>query len=91
MTTPGLKKIKITDATAPLKEYAGRLGGLPLIVTSHGKPIAALVPIEGVDLESLSLSTNPDFIDLIERTRREYREKGGIPAEEMWRRLGVEK
>lgn len=91
MTAPGLKKIKMTEASAPLKDYAGQLGGLPLIVTSRGKPVAALVPIEGVDLESLSLSTNPDFIELIERSRRDFKEKRVIPVEEMWRRLGLDK
>jgi len=31
--------------------------------------MAALVPIEEVDLESLSLGTNPDFLALIEQSR----------------------
>jgi hypothetical protein len=55
----------------------------------RGRPVAALVPISGVDFESLSLSTNPDFISLIERSRATLLTDGGIPAPEARRRLGL--
>lgn len=86
-----MKTLKITEATGPLKDYAKHLEGRPLIVTQKGQPVVALVPIEGVDLESLSLSTNPDFIALIEHSREEHRAGRTISAEEMWRRLGLER
>jgi hypothetical protein len=47
-----------------------------------------VVPLRGVDLESLAVSTNPDFIDLIERARARFKETGGISLEEMKRRWG---
>ena len=52
-----------------------------------GKPIAALVPVEGVDLETLAVGTNPDFLDLIERSRRRQLAEGGRTLEEVRRRL----
>ena len=79
----------MTDATESLAEYARRLGAEPLIVTAHGKPVAALVPVSNVDLETLSLSTNPDFLALIERSRARLKKEGGISDKEMRRRLGI--
>ena len=63
----------------------------PVIVTSKGRPIAALVSIENADLETVSLSINPQFLELIERSRARQRAEGGISSEEMRRRLGVRK
>jgi hypothetical protein len=52
-------------------------------------PVAALIPVQGTDLETLSVGTDPDFLDLLERSRRRQREEGGISSEEMRRRLGI--
>lgn len=43
------------------------------------------------DLETVTLSTSPEFIDLIERSRARLRAEGGISPEEMRRQLGLEK
>jgi len=60
----------------------------PLELTIDGDPVAALVAVEEVDLESFSLSTNPTFLALIERSRARQSAERGIPSEEMRRRLG---
>ena len=39
------------------------------------------------DIEAVSLSNNPKFIALIERSRARQRSEGGISSEEMRRRL----
>ncbi len=82
-----MKVIEKADATATLAEYAAEIGSGPVIVTSQGRPVAALVPIENADLETVSLSTNPQFLDLIERCRASVRAEGGISSEEMRRRF----
>ena len=41
-----MKVIEKADATASLAEYAAEIGTGPVIVTSQGRPVAALVPIE---------------------------------------------
>ena len=86
-----MKVIEKADAKAPLVEYIAEVDKEPVIVTSKGKPIAALVSIENADLETVSLSTNPQFLELIERSRARQRAEGGISSEEMRRRLGVRK
>ena len=82
-----MKVIEKDDATATLGEYAGDIDSGPVIVTDHGQPIAALVAIENADMETVSLSTNRQFLDLIERSRTRARTEGGISGEEMRRRF----
>lgn len=86
-----MRVIERTQATAPLAKYTTEVKKEPVIVTRKGKPIAALVSIENADLETVSLSTNRKFLALIERSRARQRAEGGIPNNEMRRRLGVKK
>jgi prevent-host-death family protein len=83
-----MKVIDKSDATATLAEYASQIQNGPVIVTSDGRPVAALVPLENTDLESISLSTNPKFLDLIERSRARVKAEGGIPSDQMRARFG---
>lgn len=80
-----MKVIERTAATGSLAEYTADIGDDPLVVTSHGQPVAALVPIQNADMETVALSTNREFLDLIERSRA--RAEGGIPSAEMRRRF----
>jgi hypothetical protein len=85
-----MRTLEIADATGQLASYARKLRRRPLIVTRRGRPMMALVPLENVDLETLSLSTNPDFIALIESSRARYPAGTGIPIEVVRRRLGLD-
>ena len=84
-----MKTLELGKATAPLATYARGVKKEPVILTSHGKPIAALILLTNADLETISLSTNPKFLALIERSRRRYKTEGGISSQEMRRRLGL--
>jgi len=53
--------------------------------------VAALVSISNADIETVSLSNNPKFLALIERSRAKQKVEGGISTEEMRRRLGKQK
>ena len=84
-----MKTVDVEKARDPLARYARRAHreDESLVVVDDGKPIAVVVPLEGEDLESLSVSTNPQFVALIEASRRRCPPGGGISAEEMRRRL----
>ena len=82
-----MKVVEKADAMRSLADYAGEIDSGPVVVTSQGRPVAALVPIENADLETVALSTNRQFLDLIERSRTRLRAEGGISSEEMRRRL----
>lgn len=86
-----MKMLEMTKATAPLAEYARDVNKEPVILTADGKPVAALVSIENADLETVTLSTHPQFIALIERSRARQKTEGGISSAEMRRRLGLKK
>jgi prevent-host-death family protein len=83
-----VKLVKIEEATRTLADYASEIDDGPVVVTDHGQPVAALVPIENADLETISLSTNRRFLDLIERSRSRVRDEGGVSSEGMRGRFG---
>ena len=82
-----MKIVEKQEATRTLADYASEIQGGPVVVTEHGQPVAALVSIENCDLETVSLSTNRQFLDLIERSRSRVRNEGGVSTEEMRRRF----
>jgi PHD/YefM family antitoxin component YafN of YafNO toxin-antitoxin module len=84
-----MKTIEVNEATAPLAEYAQHVDEEPLILTIAGKPVAVLLSAESIDLESLSLSANPEFVRIIEESRARHRREGGISSEDMRRQLGL--
>ena len=84
-----MKTIDISDASRPLADYAQDANVEPLLVTRKGKPVAALVSCRGVDLESIRLSSNPRFIQIIEQSRDSIKKHGTISSEEMRKRLGI--
>lgn len=84
-----MKIIEMAEAKATLAEYADQVDKEPVIITVNGDPVAALVAIENVDLETFSLSMNPEFMALIDRARARQEAEGGISSEEMRQRLGI--
>ena len=84
-----MKIVDIAEATSTLAEYTTDLSEEPIVITNNGKPIAALITLENVDLETIALSSNPKFIELIERSRSRRRAEGGISSAEMRRKLGL--
>jgi antitoxin (DNA-binding transcriptional repressor) of toxin-antitoxin stability system len=86
-----MKTIEMAKAKLPLADYTKEFTKEPLIVTIRGKPIAALVGIKNADIETVSLSNNPRFLALLERSRKKQKTKGGISTEEMCHRLRITK
>ena len=59
------------------------------MVTKRGKPVVAVMPLTKYDdWESVSLSTNPKFIAIIERSRASARTQGTLSLEEVCRKHG---
>lgn len=86
-----MKTLDMATATASLAEYARDVSKEPVILTVNGKPVAALVSIENADWETVALSTQPQFIALIERSRARHKTEGGFSSAEMRHRLGLKK
>jgi len=79
--------MRIRDAKRSLDQ--GAQSDEAVVVTSDGKPVAALMPLENADLETISLSTNPKFLRIIERSRKRQQEEGSISSDDIRRRLGI--
>ena len=75
-----MKTIEIDEIAALLESYSKT--EQPVILTRNGQPIAALFSIENIDIESLSLSLNPKFVNLVEQARKSQKEEGRIFLEE---------
>ena len=86
-----MKTIEIAKAKSSLADYAEKVTKEPVIVIAKGKPVAALVGIKNADIETVSLSNNPQFLALIERSRKKQKTKGGISTEEMRDHLRITK
>ncbi len=86
-----MKLVDKKNATATLAAYAEQLASGPVVLTERGKPVAALVALENVDLETASLSMNPRFMELIERSRRRVRAEVGESSAEMRRKFDKRK
>ena len=84
-----MKTLEMVQATASLAEYARQVGQEPVILTVDGKPFAALVSIENVDWETVTLGNSPQFLTLIEHSRARHKAEGGISSADMRRRLGL--
>lgn len=87
-----MKTLKLTDVTGSLSSIARKGLREPLLVTKRGKPFIALVPLtKNDDWESVSLSTNPKFLSIIERSAAAHKKGTGISTAEMRRRLQLKR
>jgi len=64
-----VKKVEVIDATESLAAYVRKADEGPVVVTDAGRPVAALVILENTDLETVALSTDPEFLELIQSSR----------------------
>jgi antitoxin (DNA-binding transcriptional repressor) of toxin-antitoxin stability system len=69
-----MKSIDVTQANDSLGQSVRNLAGEPLVVTEDGVPIAALVPIDELDLQSLARGSNPRFMAMLEEARAQSRQ-----------------
>ena len=67
-----MRTIKLSQASRPLAEYTDELDDEIVVLTKKNRPVAAIVPLRNVDRESLSLSTNPKFLKLSQRSRADF-------------------
>ncbi|RKZ47095.1 MAG: hypothetical protein DRR08_32680 [Candidatus Parabeggiatoa sp. nov. 2] len=83
-----IKVLKKTDANASLSDYVEKIEDILVVITADEKPVAVLMPVENIDLETLSMSTNSQFLEIIERSRRRDKTQGRVSSEEVRRMFG---
>lgn len=82
-----MKTIEISTASQPLSAYADQFSNEMVILTLNGKAIALVASLKDVDSESLSLSMNPEFIEIIQKARAEFKAGKKLSLEEMKREV----
>ena len=78
-----MKTIKLSNASRPLAEYARELDVEIMVLTDGSRPVAAIVPLKGVDQESLALSAHPEFLDVIACSRAQFASGDTLSLDEM--------
>ena len=63
--------------------------GEPCLVTRHGKPVAALVPVDESQVESYILAAAPEFVEARREAEHARAEGRTISLEDAARELGV--
>jgi antitoxin (DNA-binding transcriptional repressor) of toxin-antitoxin stability system len=82
-----VRRVEVSDATESLATYVRDGGAGPVVVTDEGRPVAALVLLEHTDLETVALSTDPEFLALIQASRARHVKEGGLSSDEVKRHL----
>jgi hypothetical protein len=84
-----MKKMDIEQASALLARYVSNPEHEPVIVTLRGKPLVVVLPVHGADVETVSLSLNPKFNAIIQRSIERQAREGGFSSEEIRREFGL--
>src|SRR6266850_1505758 len=86
-----MKIASVADVKARLSAYLKETQEGPVIVTRNGKAVAVLLAVSDDDeLERLLLAHSPKFQALLDKSRRQIEESGGIPHEQFWRDVKAE-
>jgi prevent-host-death family protein len=86
-----MKIASVADIKARLSAYLRETEEGPVVVTRNGKAVAVLLAVTDDDeLERLVLAHSPKFQALLDKSRRQIEETGGIPHERFWREVNVE-
>jgi PHD/YefM family antitoxin component YafN of YafNO toxin-antitoxin module len=78
-----MRTIEISTASKPLCDYANELDEEIIVLTSNERPVAAIVSLRNVDKEALSLSLNPEFIEIINKAREDFETGRTLSFDEM--------
>ncbi|MBI2918271.1 MAG: type II toxin-antitoxin system Phd/YefM family antitoxin [Chloroflexi bacterium] len=86
-----MKIASVADVKARLSAFIRESQGGPVIVTRNGKAVAVLLAVtdEG-ELERLVLAYSPKFQAILEKSRRQIAETGGIPHDVFWHEVEAE-
>jgi prevent-host-death family protein len=86
-----MKIASLADVKARLSAYVKESQEGPVVVTRNGKAVAVLLAVTDEDeLERLVLAHSPKFQALLDKSRRQIEETGGIPHDVFWREMEAE-
>ncbi|TMA09582.1 MAG: hypothetical protein E6J89_12640 [Deltaproteobacteria bacterium] len=84
-----MKAMKLPKEIESFLDVAEAAEEETLVFTKKKRPVAALVSLKKVDRESLALSTNPQFLRIIETARKEIRAGKTVSLEALEKKYSV--
>jgi hypothetical protein len=84
-----MKTIQMPKELQPLLKFAEASEEDTVVFTDKRQPVAALVSLRKVDRESLALSTNSQFLRIIETARNDIRAGRAISLQSLERKFGI--
>ncbi len=85
-----MENIELAQSKEALGQSVRNLAGEPLVVTEAGVPIAALMPIDELELESLAPGSHLRFLAIFEIARTQCRQGLGLSTADVRRELGLD-
>src|SRR6266403_3916824 len=86
-----MKIASVAEIKVRLSAYQKESQEGPVVVTRNGKAVAVLLAVTDDDeLERLMLAHSPKFQALLDKSRRQIEETGGVPHEQFWREVKAE-
>ncbi len=86
-----MKIASVADVKARLSAFLKESEQGPVVVTRNGKAVAVLLAVSNDDeLERLVLAHSPKFQALLDKSRSQIDETGGIPHDQFWREVKAE-
>jgi prevent-host-death family protein len=83
-----MKIAPVADVKARFIAYLKESEEGPVIVTRNGKPVAVLISMEDEEeLERIILAYSPRFQGLLEKSRKQIQDRGGIPHQDFWKEV----
>jgi prevent-host-death family protein len=82
-----MKVAPLFEVKNHLSEYVSRARRGPVVITRNGRPCAAIVGIEGEDLEAFLLRNHPLFLREIDRAHTRALRDGTVPLAEVEREV----
>jgi len=84
-----LKTVDIRNTQDLFAKFAADPERDPIIVTRNGRPVAVVLPAQGADVETLSVSLSPKFNAVMKQSMKRHDQEGGISHEQVCREFGV--
>ncbi len=83
-----MKIAPVADVKARFSAYLKESEEGPVIVTRNGKPVAVLISMEDEEeLERIILAYSPKFQSLLEKSKNQIQDRGGIPHKDFWKEV----
>ncbi|MCX6361008.1 MAG: hypothetical protein NT029_14440 [Armatimonadetes bacterium] len=84
-----MKTIDLGQATEALSAYVLQTATGPVVVTDHGRVVAAMIPASDEDIETLALGENVRFMEIVQAARAEARAGQTLSAAAVRLELGL--